>query len=1281
MRPRLAAVAAAAGVAEFEPEFPPAPGTSAFAFAPLSEFLIARLAPGAGVDRALAALRRSSGIADAWAIAVLPVSVAAPNDSLWPLSHHLDQPSMRDVRALAAWDTYRGDSSVVIAILDTGILPWHPDLGGLTAPTQLWTHAAELHGQPGVDDDGNGYVDDFWGWDFVASAPGALADLGEDWRDADNDPVDFAGHGTAIAGLIGGRVGNRIGVAGLVPDVRLMALRVGWATADSPTGEVAMSYVAQAVQYATRMGVDAINCSFATTPSPDLDAAVDAAIHAGVVVVTASGNNGTEHALGDRGDVIAATAVDDADQVPRFANRGAYVTLAAPGFALPATVTRRTATDSIGARQPSYTTGATGTSFSAALVSGAVGLVQGDRRRRHLPPLTPAEMQLRLAETADDITGANLGLTGFGAGRLNVARALTDPPGSRIFAAGDTSVGPVAALGLDGPRPVIASAASDGALVIREGLDGSVVVRAPLPAAPAGGVAAAALGDGRGLALFVPLADGRLAGVDESGDPLPGWPVDPGATSPGALPALGDVDGDGRLDVVVGGRGGIVRALNAFGEPLPGFPVRVAGDTADVHVALASLDTVPGLEIVVAASDGTLGVLARGGVMVTGWPRATAAGAGAPVVISGDSSHDPEIVVAAGESLFGFDPTGEMRWRQYLDGPAAPAPAVADLDGDGADEILVPLLHRPRVQVFDAQGTSLAPLDWSARSATPCSGEPLVGTLVRATDLDVVVFVPGLGSVAFDRDGAVRPGWPRPGRAGGGEAFGDVDRDGTMDLIAPGGVHGELYLYAGARGGGVLPRSGWSTARGDPARTGSRFAAPVPGESDTSRGLLVSRATIALGDVWLGTSSRSTFHVIDATTDTLMIDVTGAAAPFDVAPASFRIEPGRAQQVTVSATPTACAASAIVLAVRDRSGIHAGPEVRVTATGIAPPRLVVTPDSVRATLARGDSGHVTLTLENRGDAPLELTPALELQGATAALRGAPRPSALATGAVHGTLAGSAPALSAAAGGIAILAANTKVAWLESLLADLGFTVLRLNPEVMNPDTLALSRVVVVALDGGWVPAAAVRRLADAARAGATVVMLGGTRYPAFATALGTEMIANAGPRGWSRSAAPGFVLRAPGTALADSLPATHAWRVAAAAYSMLQVTDPVAQVIAADGHGAPWVAAKRLGLGSLLLWTGTPTDAAWSDPDDRAVIRRVVTNAIRTASEWVSLRTDPLRLAPGAAQPFQVVLSAVGRNTGTLDAALRLDSNDPARPVVRIPIRLDVTAGVKGGAR
>jgi subtilisin family serine protease len=238
-------------------------------------------------------------------IAILPVQVF-PNDSLWSDSHWFYQPgTRRDVHAPEAWDVTLGDTAIVVAVLDTGVLPFHPDIGGTVAglPGQIWTNWIEAGGVAGVDDDGNTYVDDIHGWDFVTGFSDGIP--GEDADVEDDDPSDFVGHGTAVAGLVGALTDNGIGVAGMAPRVRIMPLRMGYgATCPGCAGGVVeMIFAMRAVRYATRHGATVINCSWASANSDGIDAAVGAAVRAGITVVNAAGNLSPDHYLSDRDDV------------------------------------------------------------------------------------------------------------------------------------------------------------------------------------------------------------------------------------------------------------------------------------------------------------------------------------------------------------------------------------------------------------------------------------------------------------------------------------------------------------------------------------------------------------------------------------------------------------------------------------------------------------------------------------------------------------------------------------------------------------------------------------------------------------------------------------------------------------------------------------------------------------------------------------------------------------------------------------------------------------------
>src|SRR5262249_32957522 len=153
-------------------------------------------------------------------------------------------------------------------LLDTGVDLDHPDLRG-----RFCVNAAEADGTPGVDDDGNGYVDDVDGWNFALDTP---------------DVRSAVEHGTEIAGLIGALGGNGIGVAGLAGGTgpadgcRLLPVVVG----DQPRAEV----VAEALRYAVARGARVVNLSFSLPPSRDVSDAIAEALRRGVTIVCAAGN-------------------------------------------------------------------------------------------------------------------------------------------------------------------------------------------------------------------------------------------------------------------------------------------------------------------------------------------------------------------------------------------------------------------------------------------------------------------------------------------------------------------------------------------------------------------------------------------------------------------------------------------------------------------------------------------------------------------------------------------------------------------------------------------------------------------------------------------------------------------------------------------------------------------------------------------------------------------------------------------------------------------------------
>lgn len=828
----------------FEPAFAGESPPADPALRDFTAYWVVHLPAPATLDAALDGLRALADVATAETIPILPVA-AVPNDSLWGAAWWANQESGPHVGALEAWEITGGDPSVIIAILDTGVIPYHPDLAG-----NLHVNAPERDGLPGIDDDGNGFVDDVSGWDFVAlpEADSAAVFAGEDWRDEDADPNDFAGHGTAVAGIAGAVTHNGIGVASMAWRSRLLPVRVGWSAALLPGGVVDLLFVARGLRYATRMGASVVNMSFATRYFSALDDAVTEATAAGVLVVVAAANNGLPQVLGSRDDVLSVSSTDHTDRITRFSNRNRDIDLAAPGTNLPTTTLRRTTPDSVGRRQPTYTTTANGTSFSAPLVAGAAALLQAQRRAHGLPPLDPYDILLRLRETAANIDDANPIDTGFGPGRLDVARALSPVTTSRTVEIGVATIGPPVVIPHRDAAPRLAVATADGRLLLVDAASGAVVRDVTLPGRPLSHLAAAELGGGRGLGLFVATENGRIAGYHANGDPRPGWPVAPGDGVLDVGPALGDLDGDGTIEIVCGSSSGAIWAWRADGSVVPGFPRRENRARWSGAVALGDLDGTAGVEIVAMTVLGNAYAWRGDGTILAGWPvdLGWTPIVGAPVIGRFTHAGPPVAVFCNGIRVTALDASGAHRLRTGLPGTVSAQPAVADVNGDGADELLVPIVDLDAFVVLDSTGI-VSPA-WMRPLPDPALGAPIVAPL-RAGGGRGILMRQGLELLALAAATAESlPSFPKPGSGGAHFACADLDSNGSTEVVVASNENGRLFLYdAGPGTWSDAPT--WSTTRGDFARTGSsQGAAPLAAVDDVAPAAVGDLAITAISD-------------------------------------------------------------------------------------------------------------------------------------------------------------------------------------------------------------------------------------------------------------------------------------------------------------------------------------------------------------------------------------------------------------------------------------------------
>jgi thermitase len=220
-----------------------------------------------------------------------------------------------DVNVEKAWDITTGSSGVTVAVIDTGIDLTHPEL-----KDNLWANEAELNGKPGVDDDGNGYIDDIHGYDFYNNK---------------GDPQDGHGHGTHVSGVIGAKGNNGVGVAGINWNVKIMALKF---LSDSGSGSAADAV--RAIDYATMMGAKISSNSWGgTAESQALKEAIQRAAAKDMLFVAAAGNDSENNDTSDHypanydvANIISVAAIDKTGALADFSNFGlTKVHIAAPG--------------------------------------------------------------------------------------------------------------------------------------------------------------------------------------------------------------------------------------------------------------------------------------------------------------------------------------------------------------------------------------------------------------------------------------------------------------------------------------------------------------------------------------------------------------------------------------------------------------------------------------------------------------------------------------------------------------------------------------------------------------------------------------------------------------------------------------------------------------------------------------------------------------------------------------------------------------------------------------
>lgn len=736
-----------------------------------------------------------------------------PNDPLFGSQWHHPQ-----VQAPQAWDYTTGSDDVIIGIVDSGIYFTHEDL-----KDNIWINEGEttgfdvdnilatgnVTGGNGIDDDGNGYVDDVIGYNFYGS------DNNDSYQDYySND------HGTHVAGCAGAVGNNGIGVTGSSQNIKLISSRHAPTNQDYPYVQDGYS----GITYCADNGASVINCSWGGPGSGTVpNSVINYATSAGALVVVAAGNDNTEHNTSyqdypsDCTNALCVAATDQDDEKTSFSDYGLPIDISCPGIAIKSTVISGSGYESF-----------QGTSMASPIVAGIAALVLSVH-----PDTEPLALRDRLMTTSDYIDDINPGYEGLlGSGRVNSFQAVMYDiiPSLSIASSnfyevegdGDGLPNPGEICNIefmlqngffsggfwaDANDVVVTVTSTDPAVSFLDGsetysissiglagsawnLDAPIKIQIPEDS------------DLQLVDLNVNITANPTSAYPYSTDIIypveftlnqAGFPFELG-TSTNSSPVISTLSGS--KYVIFGDVNGNVHAVSADGTEASGFPVSVGGNVSSA-AATGDIDDDGALEIVVTTETGKIVAIDSDGSIIFEY---TAGGIfkSNPMIanVQGDENGDLEIIAVTFSGnqcvVLNSDGTDFPGFPYSLpNGGTLSSPAIGDIDGDGNLEVVAVSLSGA-VYAVSTSSADMLP-GWPATIGANSWGGPIITNIDGDNEPEIIAIHSNGNLYAFNHDATQVFNRTIGSQVKGSAVTADLNGDGSIEIIF-GTTAGDLYV-------------------------------------------------------------------------------------------------------------------------------------------------------------------------------------------------------------------------------------------------------------------------------------------------------------------------------------------------------------------------------------------------------------------------------------------------------------------------------------------------------